>query len=120
MGSDSDWEAIAAGFAHSLALKNGELWVWGLNLHGQLGDGSTSGSTSPVRIGSDSDWEAIAAGYAHTLALKNGEMWAWGDNQKGQLGDGSTSNSKSPVKIWENIISSPVAIPLLLLLKRNN
>ncbi|MCI5157456.1 MAG: hypothetical protein D3906_03280 [Candidatus Electrothrix sp. AUS1_2] len=90
---------ITSGFKHNLSLKNGELWVWGSNGSGQLGDGSTSNSTSPVQIGSDSNWNAIAAGLAHSLALKNGELWAWGANSSGQLGDGSTSNSTSPVRI---------------------
>jgi hypothetical protein len=85
---NSDFVAIAGGNSHSLALKsNGEVWAWGWNLYGQLGNNSTTQSTVPVRVVNQSDFVAIAGGDQHSLALKsNGEVWSWGDNQYGQLG----------------------------------
>lgn len=42
---------IAAGIYHSLALKNdGTLWAWGGNYNGQLGNGTTNDSSSPVQV----------------------------------------------------------------------
>lgn len=42
---------VAAGGRHSLAvLSNGTVWSWGLNDHGQLGDGTTGMRTSPTLI----------------------------------------------------------------------
>ncbi len=42
--------AIAAGGSHTVALKNdGTVWAWGSNLSGQLGDGTTTGRTTPVQ-----------------------------------------------------------------------
>ena len=42
---------LAAEDAHSLALKDdGTVWAWGLNYHGQLGDGTTTDKLSPIKI----------------------------------------------------------------------
>lgn len=55
IGSDNDWAQVASSGDHTVALKtNGSLWTWGDNREGQLGNGSFTGSPTPVRIGSDS------------------------------------------------------------------
>jgi hypothetical protein len=101
IGTDTNWVSIAAGCWYSLGLKSdGTLWAWGDNQFGQLGDGSTNDSHSPVQIGTDTNWTTVSAGASHTLALKsNGTLWAWGYNWFGQLGDGSTNDSHSPAQI---------------------
>ncbi len=54
IGTDSDWQAVAAGFGHSLALKrHGSLWAWDLNQFGQLGDGTTENRHQPTRVAGD-------------------------------------------------------------------
>jgi alpha-tubulin suppressor-like RCC1 family protein len=80
VGTDSDWIAVGAGYAHSVGLKaDGSLWAWGANFSGQLGDGTTINRSRPVRIGADNDWLAIDASESSALALKsNGSLWAWG------------------------------------------
>ena len=51
VGSSTKWYAIAAGGSHSLAVNgDAELWAWGLNGNGQLGIGSTTSSSSPVKV----------------------------------------------------------------------
>jgi putative cell wall-binding protein len=79
---------ISAGDYHTVALKSdGSLWTWGLNSHGQLGDGTKDTCAGPERIGDDTDWVSVSAGGSQTLALKaDGSLWAWGDNYWGQLG----------------------------------
>ncbi|MGG7036088.1 MAG: T9SS type A sorting domain-containing protein, partial [Flavobacterium sp.] len=71
----------------------GTLWTWGLNLFGELGDGTYDYGTEkyvPTQIGTATDWKYIAAGAYHTLAIKtDGSLWAWGANNSGQLGDGT-------------------------------
>ena len=43
--------AVATSGSHSLALRSdGTLWAWGYNPYGQLGDGTTSNRTVPVRV----------------------------------------------------------------------
>ena len=90
---------VAAGYQHSLAVSsNGTLWAWGLNDHGQLGNGTTNRSAVPVAVSQPSvNVVALACGDAHTLALDaGGTVWAWGDNSAGQLGDGSSLEHWTP------------------------
>lgn len=91
VGTDTDWTKVAAGANHVVALKqNGTLWAWGINDHGQLGDGTAgadSFSSIPVQIGNEADWNSIGAGDTYSLAIKtDGTLWAWGDNDAGELG----------------------------------
>ncbi|MCP3951093.1 MAG: hypothetical protein GY697_02570, partial [Desulfobacterales bacterium] len=74
---------------HTVALKeDNNLWAWGDNLYGQLGDGTTAQRNSPQQISNDIVWKSISAGAWHSLALtENGTLWAWGYNNRGQLGD---------------------------------
>ncbi len=89
--------AVAAGYSHSLALKDdGTVWAWGDNLFDQLGLGASwqhqrSETPYQVRLNDVGLWltdvTAIAAGSNHSLALKeDGTVWAWGNNIEGQLG----------------------------------
>ncbi len=98
---------MAAGEDFTMALKtdgdlSGDLFVWGSNDQGQLGDGQEPGvgvhSSVPIRI--LSDVVEIAAGKHHALARKaDGSVWAWGNNLYGQVGDGTQENQNVPVPI---------------------
>jgi alpha-tubulin suppressor-like RCC1 family protein len=94
-------KAIAAGGSHSLALGvNGQVWAWGLNSAGQLGDGTTTLRLAPVAVTIPGGAVAIAAGNAHSLAVAtDGSVYAWGSNASGQLGDGTTALRHTPVRI---------------------
>ncbi len=92
---------VSAGNQHSLALKSdGTVWAWGSNWGGQLGDGTTNRSLTPIQVTALTDVQAISAGGWHSLALmEDGTVWAWGANRRGQLGDGSTSDKHTPVRV---------------------
>ena len=103
--------AVAAGFSHSMALTSrGNVWAWGNNSSGQLGDLTTISRSNPEYvqsfIGILAGVRTIAAGGSHSLAaLANGSLRAWGNNTFGQLGDG-TFNFKTlafPVQIVSGI-----------------
>jgi alpha-tubulin suppressor-like RCC1 family protein len=67
-----------------------ELYAWGRNLYGRLGDGTTTDRSSPVSVvGGFTDWISTSAGYSHSLGIRaNGSLWAWGHNYQGRLGNG--------------------------------
>lgn len=97
--------AISAGAYHCLALSSeGTVFSWGLNTNGQLGNNSTTQSSSPVAITggvlAGKTVVAIAAGGYHSLAYcTDGTLAAWGLNTSGQLGDSSTTQRNTPVAV---------------------
>jgi len=98
---------LAAGSQHTVALRfDGSLWAWGMNVYGQVGDGTFDDRYTPVRVlDSDSigfltDIVAVAAGDFHSLALRDdGTVWAWGKNDFGQLGNNTMIDSNIPVQV---------------------
>ncbi len=91
---------IAAGSDHAVAMKtDGTVWTWGGNGNGQLGNGTTTGSVTPVQASGMSGVEAVAAGVYDTVTLKiDSTVWTWGYNLYGQLGNGTIIDSDIPVK----------------------
>lgn len=93
--------SVAAGYHHSIALKkDGTVWTWGRNSHGQLGIDSKAHQSEPVKIDGLKDIVYVTAGASHCLAVaKDGTVWSWGWNDYGQLGTGNFDNQLSPIKI---------------------
>ena len=94
---------IAAGSNHSAAVtKDGDLYMWGSNGGGRLGNGSRTNSYTPVKI--MKNVAAVSLGDEHSAAVtKDGSLYMWGYNRYGQLGNGSTTDSYTPIKIMENV-----------------
>jgi alpha-tubulin suppressor-like RCC1 family protein len=90
--------AAAADYSCSLA-GNGTVQCWGYGVSGQLGNGNTAVTATPVSVSGLSTTTAISAwGYNHTCALlANNEVECWGGNTNGQLGNNSTISSSVPV-----------------------
>ena len=99
----SGYTQVAAGWGYSMALdKNGNLWTWGSNMFGKLGNGTNEDSNIPIQVTNSlgTKFIQIAAGFHHSLALdEEGNLWTWGSNSSGQLGDGTNKNSNVPIKI---------------------
>ncbi len=97
---------------HACALlTDGGVKCWGANNNGQLGDGTTTASATPVSVTAlGGEAIAVAAGSEHTCAvLENGGVQCWGSNGDGQLGDGTREQSSVPVDV-SNIADAAVAI----------
>lgn len=94
------FQEVSAGSSYYLAIsQDGSLWGWGLNLSGQLGDGTTTTKTTPVMI-SNNTWSWVTAGDNHSLGIKSdGTLWAWGSDASGQLGNGSNGSALYPSQI---------------------
>jgi alpha-tubulin suppressor-like RCC1 family protein len=76
-----------------------ELWTWGFNSQGQLGDNTTDNRITPVTtLAGGTNWKQVAGGYRHTAAIKtDGTLWTWGRNSYGRLGDNTTTDRLIPV-----------------------
>ncbi len=99
---------IVAGDNFSLALVDDGLKTmvrsWGLNVNGQLGNGTNESSSTPVDVVGLSGQRVlqIAAGASHSLALmEDSTMKAWGLNYSGQLGNHSRIDSSVPVDVLD-------------------
>jgi len=82
--------SVAAGAYHTTVLTvDGDVYTWGWNDFGQLGDSTQTKSRIPkkVEVLDNIQVVAVAAGSYHSLALTaNGRVYSWGKNDYGQLG----------------------------------
>lgn len=103
---------IAPGGSHTCALTTpttpsggpkgrGDVWCWGLNEAGELGDGTTTQSTTPrAVVGLPRPAIDVTAGVHHTCALLDDRsVWCWGWNFRGQLGTGDGFDTRVPTRI---------------------
>jgi len=94
---------VVASGAHCAALlEEGDLYTWGGNDYGQLGNGGTGPEIVPALV--MREVVSVAVGWNHTLvATKFGECFSWGCNGGGQLGDGTQIDRFSPVKVMDAV-----------------
>ena len=105
----TDWDTgdfkIGVSNVGGYAIKtNGELWSWGYNQYGELGQNSvnTGGVSSPVQV-PGTTWRHVSTTNGAVMATKtDGTLWAWGANQTGMLGLNAPEISRK---------SSPTQIP---------
>ncbi len=110
-GSTSSILALSAGYAHTCAIiGGGQLWCWGDNRDGQLGDPSLgTGTTTPRRIGAATDWtDVVCAGHfdvpmsrpaGYTCGIRAGRLYCWGKNDSGELGLGDRTPVATPTRV---------------------
>jgi alpha-tubulin suppressor-like RCC1 family protein len=106
--------SAATGHNFDLAATSaGQVYAWGYNAYGELGDNSTATSFLPVavQLPAGTDITAVAAGHDTSYALTStGQIYAWGYNLDGELGIG---NSTGPATCSGQPCSlTPVAVQL--------
>jgi alpha-tubulin suppressor-like RCC1 family protein len=87
----------------------GTVYCAGLNGTGQLGNGTTASSTTPVQVSGLGNVTALASNSNGACALKgDGTVWCWGYNGYGGLGNGTGTPSSTPVQV--SGLSSVIAV----------
>lgn len=93
-------QRVFEGAYNSFALTTaGQVFSWGWNANGQIGDGTTTQRQNPVLLTALTGVSALSSSGYNTLAVSAGQLWAWGENAQGQLGDGTISPSSIPKSI---------------------
>jgi alpha-tubulin suppressor-like RCC1 family protein len=93
---------VSGGGFHTCGLTTGgQLYCWGSNGYGQLGDGTTANHAVPTLVAGELLFRQVSAGAFHTCALTTGNRaYCWGYNFDGSLGDGTTVETRStPVPV---------------------
>jgi len=97
------WKMIAGGSnQHFAAIDEfGDLYTWGRNDKGQLGDGTIVDKSTPTLVvNGNRKWVQVSAGDRSTAGITDrGELYVWGTNTSGELGDGTTIAKSTPVAI---------------------
>lgn len=101
VASDLTFTDVAVGISqaqYSCGLTDtGDVWCWGYNGLGQLGDGTFENSIVPVRAASDQVFRSLDIGFAHTCAITTADdAYCWGNNFNGKVGDGTFENVNAP------------------------
>jgi alpha-tubulin suppressor-like RCC1 family protein len=114
----------ASNTRHCLALdESGNVWAWGYNGNGQLGNGNNASQSSPVQIprtsfaaGAFTSQSVVAiwacgTQYGYSFAVTaDGNLFAWGYNNVGQLGLGSTGNSFNTPQLVTGVVFGSVSV----------
>ncbi len=91
-----------------------DLYSWGANNQGLLGDGSvTAAISSPQLVPGGKKWKSIMS-YGNSLAMaavdEKGDAYAWGSNNNWQLGDGTNVNKSTPTLVLGGLKWRSVAL----------
>lgn len=68
--------------------EDGNIWTWGSNSNGQLGNGTKTDKLVPTQITTNGNYKYVATSGSNSGAIdKNGNIWTWGYNRRGQVGN---------------------------------
>jgi uncharacterized repeat protein (TIGR02543 family) len=94
---------LAAGNSHVCAAVDhtssgtSRILCWGFNSLGQIGNNSTTNTSTPADV---LEASRVFAGYTHTCAVNgSGTLFCWGGNVSGQIGDGTTTGRLVPTAV---------------------
>ncbi len=104
---------VSMGVQHTGAVsQNGEVFIWGRNVEGQLGTGDNVGQNAPINITNEFDSltsgdkiiNLFLGGSSSTVLSQEGKVFSFGGNSAGLLGDGTLTSGNEPQEITDNFV----------------
>ena len=97
----ADVVAVRGSMANTCAVTGtGQLYCWGVNAAGTVGDGTTQTRATPVLVDAISDVRDVTVGGSNVCAVTQADVAScWGSNSDGQLGDGTTTPQATPTPV---------------------
>jgi alpha-tubulin suppressor-like RCC1 family protein len=77
----------------------GTVYCSGYNPNGELGNGGTTTSYTPVQVSGLGNVTSLASTYYSSCALSGDSVYCWGFNNSGQLGNGTGVQATTPVQV---------------------
>jgi alpha-tubulin suppressor-like RCC1 family protein len=98
--------SLALGDRHGCALdRDGTVWCWGANDHGQVGDGTTTDRDRPEPVLGLRGVTSLTAGAEHTCALVGTRVWCWGRGGDGRLMRAGDADATRPIDTGVDALS---------------
>jgi alpha-tubulin suppressor-like RCC1 family protein len=121
-GTFAAHSSISVGRDFACGIVNAQVFCWGSNASGKLGQNATTLPSSmspdntikhPQRVGDLSTKYAtkVSTGLNHACAIVSAQLWCWGDNTTGQLGigtNGSGTSTGTPQQIGHNATNTGI------------
>ena len=116
----TDVAAISSQYAdHVLVLKqDGTVWSFGQNTHGEIGDGTTTNRSSPVKILSDAKY-IEANSWQNIVIQEDGSLWRWGLVFNISGFPNSDREWHTPKKILDDVVSAHASTSNCFALKKD-
>ena len=103
----SDATSLALGAQFGCAIRTtSEVFCWGRDDQGQLGDGADDDGAVELPPGSVATRIAVGAQSACAI-VDGGALYCWGDNARGRLGDGTRADRDAPAAVVD-AVSAPI------------
>ncbi|MCM2323003.1 MAG: hypothetical protein NDJ90_07040, partial [Oligoflexia bacterium] len=112
------WKSVAAGTDSTCAIRlsDDQLFCWGYNNIGQLGNGNTTNQTAPSPLTSTgganvTKWKSVSLDSNTVCAIRlvDNRSFCWGNGTSGRLATGNAVNQASPTApasrpAWDNTV----------------